>query len=58
MGGLCAYVRSAVGEGLVKGGCVVDVVCVLTKLMPPPLRGSKENTKTKKTIFKNHYFIN
>ena len=27
-------VWSAVGGGLVKGGCVVDV-CVLTKPMPP-----------------------
>ena len=54
-------VRSAVGGGLVKEGCVVDVF--LTKPMPPPLRGRKGKNKIeykihKKKEKKRNYFIN
>uniref|UniRef100_A0A8C4QH37 Coiled-coil domain-containing protein 39 n=2 Tax=Eptatretus burgeri TaxID=7764 RepID=A0A8C4QH37_EPTBU len=54
--GLCACVWSAVGGGLVKEWCVVDV-CFLTKPMPPPSperKNKNKNTKAIKTLKKNY----
>ena len=45
---LCACVRSAVGGGLVKGGCVVDVVCVFNQVHAPSLRARKRKRKPQK----------